>query len=815
MRKIKNFCFLLVACALLTAHFFTPLSFLAVPLRANTSNGIITQIDQPSTIFVQSPITVGNGDFSTFDVNEDLLQGNGLSNIQNWNALNDKKETFPTESGIITAATFDSYVEKTGNTGLTNPNLNAGEGAMFISGNNSNLGMGFTTQNSFTLLANSYYAFNIVFQTQNGGTASFVLNGDQKLDDTNNNTFIGLSTSVNSWQTASFYVATNSKEDQSTVNLEIYLEDKIPGFNAGALYVRSVTAFRYSNEEFYNQYRQSFGGFRKLIDLSNKSILPNGDDNDKAFIQNFELERPINYLEFTPKNDDAENRGASGLHNYVNSIPQLPNPTAPNGIAYVDEEFQTYSNKRGLLFYSVQESTICWASTPITIKQQQNYAFNVWVLGNASAYIRIKEVGEDGNIIKMKDEFISVSYTATGEHNGWALNTVFITGNPIQDTQITIELWMGKVERIEGSEDKNTQNTTGYIWWDNISLEQISPNYLSTNGSRTNTSITNLNPYESNSGIISNGAFNSTEIIGDSVTYPLTASGGWEADYLHSSTYKNGIISTNYAHFNQNKTDANGNLAYKIPYPLSGTSFQSTYNEDSVNNVFLMQSAGKLFSPSFALAANQFYAISFEIHSFYDVTANAMLMIEDASTAATTISTMSLESNLHFTTFTFFVKTHSAQNNYKLIFTLEDNKGAYILDNVIATQIREAVYNSSANTSTSNVIDLKNSLSTNFTQPMFKSNVLDGSNALVNMQNTGEVLRISNSVPSNCSVSQVLKMDMQMGAFYRATVDIRIVSINKGGSVAIRLSELNESFKDITTTNGEFVTYSFYIQATT
>jgi len=464
------------------------------------------------------------------------------------------------------------------------------------------------------------------------------------------------SSNTSTWQTATFYVKTDLLESVNfTLSLNLGQRGGVAG--SGVVYYDNINVTEYSAKVFeplwdtavVNQYAYQH------------SELPTGETASTAQKRSgqntclVDLTKP--YSSTTPADKIAVDPGNPTLYDEsFTSAKDTKFSPAGNGqtagvqirpyIATYDIaptlNFQTVTQVYGtalpgdsgaLLLSAVNaragvryKSPLADKSYSFTFDAHAIYMINFYTLGASSAYFRLYDTrfGTDlpDYITPYDSGYVTLGAAADSSapsHNNWILNTIFVTGTALVDTNTyNFEFWVG-----------NADAATGYLLVDDFSIVKVSQSYHDRHSSDTNAMDLKLDSLQ-DSADINNAFFNAGTIRSVTAPYPLIASnwtvfaeGNAVSDQTAFPSIIDGIVNTDTNHWNNNNvTISNGGSVGGKAYGAAQNPGSITYRDqtgsslvNSNNNIFMMQNmqptSQRVASNSFSLAADSNNTISF------------------------------------------------------------------------------------------------------------------------------------------------------------------------------------------------------------
>ncbi|MDY5041790.1 MAG: hypothetical protein SPF07_02320 [Eubacteriales bacterium] len=687
------------------------------------------------------------------------------------------------------------------------------------------LGRAGYTSTSFTLNANSYYSIAITVRTNDKAKASVYLSG---LSDSKVDASIKSISTNEAWETYEMFVETNAFTSE-TATLELWLGSKDSDDNCqGAVFFNKVTLTRYSETSYRTKVASADTTRSKQISLYNPIY-----------------ETPINNPSFDATSvigDSSPITGWSTIEASYNENQMLKVITTNNYHASIDTEkgianpgtnFKA-SDDSVLFMYNKTDGAQGIKSNEFTIKQNELYLISVWAKSDCAkgsgATVKLEQVNED----EEDEDFKAVTATLTtatslttdATTNNWTQYKLFVEGHPLQDTKVTLQLWLG-------TEDAKT---SGYVFFDNITVQKISyKDFSDANSSGTNATYT-YNADNTQFTIV-NGNFNVTQKSEKELTYPLTAS-NWTltSDENYNQEYNlTGVINTKTDQFQILKDYINTKGIIDTPYNPGLTPVQKIVGatlDNSSNNVLMIgnttTTTQSYKSEDFSLTASSYYKISMLVNTQYEnpsLTKGAKITLD--SSAFTAMEIGNIDTNGQWKQIDMFVHVGSKYTTFNLTLALNNIKGYVFFDDVVVAESSETEFNKALtenqykvelNLQSSDTFDVHSqsdtALSTLFnwtsTNNSETSGVVYG--ALDTTKNINEVFTgITN--PGSVNGTSILALQSINDAYFTLTSSQKIdLSIDKYYEIAVKIKTRNIN-KDVKKydDNGSLIKYGAFI----
>ncbi len=694
--------------------------------------------------------------------------------------------------------------------------------------NNQNLQSSYGYQSSsFTLSKNGYYYVSAYVYTQYtdiSASASIYLSNDN-LDVLDTSKIENISTK-GVWKEYRFYVKTNST-DQS-VSLKLYIGSKDTFKSSGAVFFDNLSAYSLSEADYYTHINNK-GIDSKEIVLTNKNVnLSNGIlDGD------FDNNSLTDFTKVAGSTVASQNIAkVVGIGDYFESSESNTdvNPTSANRL----------NNKYALLINNSTPTYTAFKSNDILIEQHKLYKLSIDVktsnfASSGAKLILEQKTTDDETKASANFDSINTSSQTNSIKNDWITYSFYINGSAFDTEYANLTLAL-------------EENAKGYVYFDNIVLEEITTTEFDNNSSSTNSKSLNFSNLSENPSI-SNGAFNSVLIEDTEKGYPYKAK-----DYtVTNSNDKNfsGIINVN----------ANNFDAQNYPFNNPVSIYNSNANL-SHNNVFVLANIERDYqivkSPEFSLSSSNldtqnYYKVNFALNTqnLVDYGVNVSLKTTDGETIA---NLRNLNTSNKWEIISIYVKTNNSNKTCVLEISLGSSintaKGFAFIDNLkLDTSSKDAfdeatnsnfVYKtdldkvdlslvSEDNTNniytSNNFTGTKNSKTGNVEAGVINANTHPTLN--VGYVNNPYILTIHNITDSYYSLKSNA-YSLTSGNSYKITVSVKTLFAKQDENnlqkdekdkdipfgAKIELSGINAKVSGIVTGN-DYETYTFYVNATT
>lgn len=732
---------------------------------------------------------------------------------------------------------------------------------------------------TFSLQKSSYYAINVVVKTQLNSHASIYLKG---LSDETVEASITNFTTLGEWEEYTIFIATNNFAEE-TVTLQLWLGgENAAETSNGAVFFHKVNTIRYSQntyslELYYANLFQSSTKRFVNIELNgpiNNNPVTNANfehtnlPNDTNIIAGFKTldnnigdneEQKLNIIPISPAEYNAEIHTAPGIVN-----PRSNNAPDNNYVLFMQNKLDDYQGIE---------------SSDITIKKQSYYKISVWAKSdsNTGSGGTVKLVEKDTNASSNPFEesdftpitaklTIATTVTANVTTNGWVQYAFYVEGHPLKDMVVNLQLWLGTPD----------SSTTGYVFYDNIQMQEITYKNYST-GSGTSNSTTFTPNTENNQFLVSNGNFNLTNNTTAPLTYPLTPR-NWTLsntdDNFNEKNSVSGIVNTNDTDFEKFLNDishlqeavANPGLTPILNIPGNTTANTS-------NNILVIgnttETSQTYTSDNVNLNSTTYYKITFSVNTqFTPYYSGASIKL--STTNNTLFELKDIDTQGNWKTYTLYLYTSNESLTSTIALSLLDLTGYAFFDDINITTTSETTFNNiQRNIGTSS---LENVYVVNLNQENFDLYLSNSSKALntpfawtgadnttyagtvfgiVNtklMDSSIELIDAINPMPENghnvlyinsgqdtyYTATGTNSYALNQGSFYKISIRIKTQNIHQEASnsktdsndnvllpgASIKLTGYEEKFTAINTqaaspTNiNEWMVYEFYVSPT-
>ena len=705
---------------------------------------------------------------------------------------------------------------------------------------------GYTSTN-FTLNANSYYGIDVIVKTVGEAQASIYINNlsDNKVDAS----ITGINNS--NWDTHyTIFIETNDFVSE-TVSLGLWLggqsEDKVA---QGAALFNKVTITEYSKTTFNSTIAHVSNLTSKVVSLKDNHYITNAILNPDFNITTGDQNAITNWTTI----ESAQNQDKQE-YKIIDTQSYNPEVDTQKGIANPLTNNMTTDSKV-LYINNIESAKFGIESSKFTLPQSELYRLSVWTktdcnTGNG-ATLKIVEVNPD----ESDEDFVATEASVTcatsvasnPATNGWTMNTFFLEGHPLKDTEVKLQILLG-----DGTE------TTGYVFVDNITLEKVS-NAVYKNAESLYSYNANNTGY-----VITNGNFNATKKHETTLTYPLTAS-NWELisnDNVNTDQITSGVINTNSAKFELAKQHYSAyDLTIANPGLTPSQIVSGATVDNSSNNVLVIGNAVETTqtykSDSFKLSANSYYKLSYQVNTQFaaPVTSNQNFGVNVTikNSDYTLFSEKNISTDSNWQTKTIYFKTGTNEHTTTIELTLNNIQGFAFFDNIQLESSTEATFTALTAADTKvdlsqeqfNLYDQNSTSALNTLYNWTGTNNVTGTNvtfgALDTTKNIDSVIGTAN--PGSINGKNVLLIyaaddthftatnknayNLTVGEYYKVTVSIKTVGLSQENhsydennniidyGVSIGLTGFDSKFTGINTQNetnpdNDYVTYTFYL----
>lgn len=707
------------------------------------------------------------------------------------------------------------------------------------------------TSGSFTLNANSYYCLDVIVKTVGNAQASIYINGLS--DDSVDASITGI---INgNWDTHYYiFIETNDFVSEN-VTIGLWLggqnDDQV---SEGAALFNKVTLTQYSKTTFDSTVRNTNANTSKVVSLKNNYYIENAISNPNFNLTGGDASAITGWTLIESAQNETNQHykiiDTSSYNAAVDTVKGINNPQTNN---MTDDTRVLYIN-------NLSDSQFGIESSSFTLPQSEFYRLTVWTKSDcgvgSGATLKVVEVNPD----KENEDFTATtasincatSVTTAPALNNWTMNTFFLEGHPLKDTQVKLQIWLG-----DGT------NTTGYVFVDNITLEKV--NYTVFENA-SNSGATKYTYNENNTGYsITNGNFNDTKKDNIELTYPLNAN-SWtltKSDSVNPEQTTSGVINTKNSQFSLLKNQFAGyGLNISNPGLTPNQIVTGATTENSSNNVLLIgnsvETNQSYLSESFSLSANSYYKLSYLVNTQISTPENNSVKqgveVTVESSNFTLYNEDNIKTNSDWQIKTVYFKTGANEQTCTIKLGLNNVQGYAFFDDVKLETYTEAEFTALPNNvskvdlskETFSLYDKNSTSALNNLYNWTGTNNTDGSNvkfgALNVKNNTNTAISIANpGSKANDNVLMIFAMDdtnftasskstysLSAGEYYKISVNVKTVNItqenhtyNENNEIIpfgakIALSGFDKAFTGINTQNNsnpnnDYVTYTFYL----
>ena len=661
--------------------------------------------------------------------------------------------------------------------------------------------------------------------------ASIYLNGITNLEDKNDAKFEMIQSRFgkdvyNGWGTYAFYIATNQLYNNENLDLELWLGSKSQ-VSSGSVFFNNIKVYEMDQNTFISS-TQATNDYTKVIDLrSSVNTTPINNANfDTTWTTGWEVVEQ-EALVSDIKDVDITTFKDSDYYKKHN-LTLTDNPTKTNN--------RTTGDNKVLFMGNTETSyTAIQSTSEFTFKRQSYYKVSAWAWSNsgAKAYIALKNTTEDLEIADAIIELVTSNTVGDSQNNGWTEYSFYIYGNKFQDVTAKMVLALGSIS--EGQ----TSGSTGYAYFDNITLQEINYSEFSDNSANTNCKTFNYNENDADF-TIGNYSFDISQNTEHSNTYPL-APASWEYDETTTATGDNitaaGIVNTHSTLFNGSEIAMQGasqptNPGH-LPYATS----------DSYNNVLMMgsrfTSSQSYTSQTFSMDADSYYRVSVYVNA---TKGGAGIKVSNANGIVFEKQNITSQG---WTEFVTYVRTGAVEESLTFVLSLNnttpDTKYVFF-DEVVVEKSSDVIYNSiTANSNTTGEYTGTFTSKVDLLNYDFENYVTNTYNGFtVEEQNDGKYAKVQNTsveygvtahsgnnalvVFSNDQVNGVNYLattsrsyTISADSYYKLTVFVKTFNIQNGGAtIKISGTNLDSAFYDINTDSvntNNWTEYTFFIKA--
>ena len=395
--------------------------------------------------------------------------------------------------------------------------------------------------NSFTLNADSYYEVRVTVMTitrdnpdENTSYSDWESKASiyliDKSDDTEDviDSFEMVDTK-NNYTEYTMYIATNEFVSPTSA-LQLYLGGRnISDMAIGAVLFNSAQIVEIDRAQYLNLIKSGENDYTSITSLREETSF--APMTNSSFEENYTEGWTLTESDSTISTVACVNGNTfAGSHEANTTKLTDVNPRTNNSSS---------ENSHILFMHLADKGDVSVKSQPITIKQHGFYRLSVWAYANGSKGTPSIVLHDEKE--KVDDVSISISTSAPSNNNlsnNWVKYSFYIYGNAYNDNDVTLTLKLSSEEK-------------GFVFFDDISMQEISGENYNSNKSKSNNSEFSLTK-ENTLYKFANYEFDSTINANNKIEYPL-APKSWTAT-LDSDYSIGGVINTAKSHFNANKT---------------------------------------------------------------------------------------------------------------------------------------------------------------------------------------------------------------------------------------------------------------------
>ncbi|MBQ7973754.1 MAG: hypothetical protein IJ295_02260, partial [Clostridia bacterium] len=560
----------------------------------------------------------------------------------------------------VTTENNAAFNESNANT-LTNDDIRGRSPYAVITNTPNMPDRGYYTTNAINLSVNSYYLVSVDYHLveQKDNTTGSPAFGTFYINNVNN-AEIQLGT-TGSWETATFYIATD-KLEAASITPQLYFGSRNQDA-LGGIYFDKFTVSAVTQDEFETELASSNASNSEFIDFT--------QSNDVVLVKEF-------------ANTDFEASTASTNAEAYNNISTASIPT---NLGFASEQSDFY-NKDGssaanvMLLKGIKSTpslTLAKADYTFTTNPHEVYMFQFYSIATSATDFT-------GFNLMIGDTTQQITnLTSYSHYNGWQLNTVFyIAGQEInQEHEI----------KFTFNSDKTT---TGWACIDEFKIYKVNGSYAADNATALGVHGTCDQYANTEDSTITNGAFDlgraadTVNISGSGYPYPLVD------ETWTSNVSTNGIVNWHSALWNER--------------------FGDNQNSDVNNHVYMMRNNSNaintITSPALTTTVNATTYISFDACSTNNAQTQAYIFTAETDDNGEFINPIRLgdaieinDTNWQRYEFAIVEDEFASSRNYYLRFEMNGSECYTYIDNVSTSQTA-----GTSQTATSN-IDLTNVLS--------------------------------------------------------------------------------------------------------
>lgn len=681
---------------------------------------------------------------------------------------------------------------------------------------------------SFSLSKNSYYHISVRLKTTNSENAKaslYITGGSDtiKMEDVYTN---------GTWKEYTFYIATNSISDLSSIQLEVWLGSKTSG-SCGAVFVDSVRVFQYDESTFKSTTNKD----------SSTSVYTNLNENVSIPFANNGFESDLTGWTLSASNSvDSSNQLISSVqigNGFNSNLTDTWGATNPYTI-------NTFNNDRALLIAN-KTSLISGVESPkISIKQHGLYRLSVWAYSDCDtgngATILVKEVGLGEEALAYNTLSVSKTTTTNAVNSNWTEYSVYIQGSAFSDTSVRLCLFLG----TPAIGDTEASPTNGYVYFDEVKIQELDYSSYSTAVENMSNAV-ELNITSSDTQyLVPNGDFNKAKNEKNSVVYPLAPNNfsktilDIDGNTITEAKTYSGIVNINTTHWNKNKSN------YPTDVVNPGT-FNGKSTDESTNNVLMIGTNNPTIkqvysSETFDLSASSYYKVSFYVQTQILPQYNTGVTVKFYNGSNYIYKSENINTHGEWQYIEFYIKTGDSALTSTFDLSLDYTNGYAFFDELHVESFESEDAFNSIVTSSDKVFDLTYETfdTQNTFNGYFNGTFTDNEKEMVNHGitsiNGNNVLYISSTVDTYFTFSSSKTYSLTSGSYYKLSVDVYTLYLSQeeqnhvydkdnkllpyGVTLALKDSDgtFIHSIENVNTDtlnngNNKFTTYTFYIKA--
>ncbi len=359
--------------------------------------------------------------------------------------------------------------------------------------------IGYTTESTITLNADSYYLVSVDVYTDNtNGVANIYLVDDKEV-------FANISNinSYNNWTTYTFFVKT--ADESKNLNLGLYIN------GIGEVYYDNISAYELNSKEYTNRINSLSNSTKNVTDLTEGKVLDIRTMSDSTLYQT-----------------DFETGKGSAEYSYAH-IADSTNKEASDRTH--DTAFRLVNREKTFAEYSTKADYF-------TFKQNRVYKITISAKTlnlSGRAILSLVETDKDGKNVENAKNNLSQTITSNTSNaltNNYQNYSFYINSSPLESKTYRLKVALGD----------DTNKTSGELYISSVTISETTyANFESGPDSNKTNLATSLIP--SNSAImLNNGNFNGIKINDSTNPYPATPL-NWDVTVGTNQQYY-GVINT-------------------------------------------------------------------------------------------------------------------------------------------------------------------------------------------------------------------------------------------------------------------------------